>query len=49
MTKPEDEFMEASKNILRIDTPKQIQSLCKRLMRDRAIEGKKGYIMAETP
>lgn len=49
MTKPEDEFTEANKNILRIDTPKQIQALCKRLMRDRAIEGKKGYIMAETP
>lgn len=49
MTKPEDEFTEASKNILRIDTPKQLQSLCKRLMQDRAIEGKKGYIMAETP
>lgn len=49
MTKPEDEFTEVSKNILRIDTPKQIQSLCKRLMKDRAIEGKNGYIMAETP
>lgn len=49
MTKPEDEFTEANKNILRIDTPKQIQALCKRLMNDRAIEGKKGYIMAETP
>lgn len=49
MVKPEDEFTEASKNILRIDTPKQIQALCKRLMQDRAIEGKTGYIMAETP
>ena len=49
MTKPEDEFTEANKNILRIDTPKQIQDLCKRLMNDRAIEGKSGYIMAETP
>lgn len=49
MTKPEDEFTEANKNILRIDTPKQIQALCKRLMNDRAIEGKAGYIMAETP
>lgn len=49
MTKPKKDFTEANKNILRIDTPKQIQSLCKRLMRDRAIEGKKGYIMAETP
>ena len=49
MTKPEDEFTEANKNILRIDTPKQIQSLCKRLIKDRAIEGKTGYIMAETP
>ncbi len=49
MTKPEHEFTEASKNILRIDTPKQIQALCKRLMKDRAIEGKTGYIMAETP
>lgn len=49
MTKPEDEFTEANKNILRIDTPKQIQALCKRLMNDRAIEGKTGYIMAETP
>ena len=49
MTKPEDEFTEANKNILRIDTPKKIQTLCKRLMRDRAIEGKTGYIMAETP
>lgn len=49
MTKPEDEFTDANKNIIRIDTPKQIQALCKRLMRDRAIEGKTGYIMAETP
>src|SRR5690554_3893638 len=49
MTKPENEFTEANKNILRIDTPKQIQALCKRLMRDRAIEGRSGYIMAETP
>ena len=49
MTKPEDEFTEANKNILRIDTPKQIQSLCKRLMKDRVLEGKDGYIMAETP
>lgn len=49
MTKPEDEFPEVKKNILRIDTPKKIQGLCKRLMRDRAIEGKTGYIMAETP
>jgi len=49
MTKPEDEFTEANKNILRIDTPKRIQALCKRLMKDRTIEGKSGYIMAETP
>lgn len=49
MTKPEEEFTEANKNILRIDTPKQIQALCKRLMDERAIEGKTGYIMAETP
>lgn len=49
MTKPEDEFTEANKNILRIDTPNQIQRLCKRLMKNRAIEGKTGYIMAETP
>lgn len=49
MTKPKNEFTEANKNILRIDTPKKIQALCRRLMRDRAIEGKTGYIMAETP
>lgn len=49
MVKPEDEFTEANKNILRIDTPKQIKDLCRRLMKDRAIKGKRGYIMAETP
>ena len=49
MTKPEDEFTEANKNILRIDTPKQLQRLCRRLMKDRVLEGKGGYIMAETP
>lgn len=49
MTKPKEDFTEANKNILRIDAPKRIKAFCDRLIRDRAIEGKSGYIMAETP
>lgn len=35
--------------ILRVPTPHKIDSLAKRLIKDRAIEGKRGYIMAEMP
>lgn len=36
-------------NILSVPTPKKIDRLVKQLVKDRAIEGKKGFIMAEMP
>lgn len=36
-------------HILKVETPKQIQDIANKLIKDRAIEGKAGYIMAETP
>lgn len=36
-------------HILKVETPKKIQDIANRLIKDRAIEGKEGYIMAETP
>ena len=38
-----------TEHILKVETPKQIQETVKRLIKDRAIEGDNGYIMAETP
>lgn len=36
-------------HILQVPTPKNIDRLVKQLVKDRAIEGKKGFIMAEMP
>lgn len=36
-------------HLIRITTPANLHNLAKRLIKDRAIEGKKGFIMAEMP
>lgn len=36
-------------HLIRIETPKGIHNLVKRLLKDKAIEGKLGYIMGEMP
>lgn len=36
-------------HFLEVETPKGISSLVKKLLRDKAIEGKKGYIMGDMP
>jgi hypothetical protein len=38
-----------TETILNIETPASILNLVKRLIKDRAIEGTKGYLMAESP
>lgn len=38
-----------NEQILKVQTPPKVHALAKRLIRDRAIEGKRGYIMAEMP
>jgi len=41
--------VEIKEHILKIKTPNNIHALAKKLIKERAIEGKKGFIMAETP
>lgn len=36
-------------HILEVETPKQIKSLAKRLLKDKAVEGKTGYILGDSP
>ena len=38
-----------TEHILKVETPKQIKSLAKRLLKDKAIEGKTGYILGDSP
>jgi len=41
--------VDIKEHILRIEPPEWIDKLAKKLIKDRAVEGRQGYIMAETP
>ena len=49
MKKPKEDFIEPNEHFLYVNTPKIIRKLIKILLEDRAIEGKTGFIMGETP
>lgn len=49
MDKPKDEFSDPKSHFLYIDIPYKIKSLADRLIKDRAVIGKTGYVMAEAP
>lgn len=49
MKKPKEDYSDINFNKIYVDVPEKIKILADRLIKERAVEGKKGVLMADTP
>src|SRR5699024_12120657 len=49
MKKPKEDYSDINFNKIYVDVPEKIKKVADRLIKERAVEGKKGVLMADTP